>query len=139
MAHSVKDRLVARWIRTQQRWYETDPKVSKIAQFFRATKSQNQNVKITFVLIFVMKARPYLSSTCPRNSKRKQTIINKSAKIAKICEIKKLRFIERKRDCVVISRKFGPSDARKSEFNLTQISLKIRNEIIDQISVMSER
>ena len=27
LAHSVKDRLVARWIRTQQRWYETDPKV----------------------------------------------------------------------------------------------------------------
>jgi len=26
LAHSVKDRLVARWIRTQQRWYETDPK-----------------------------------------------------------------------------------------------------------------
>ena len=29
LAHSVKDRLVARWIRTQQRWYETDPKVRK--------------------------------------------------------------------------------------------------------------
>ena len=27
LANSVKDRLVARWIRTQQRWYETDPKV----------------------------------------------------------------------------------------------------------------
>ena len=27
LAHSVKDRLVARWIRTQQKWYETDPKV----------------------------------------------------------------------------------------------------------------
>lgn len=26
LAYSVKDRLVARWIRTQQRWYETDPK-----------------------------------------------------------------------------------------------------------------
>lgn len=29
LAHSVKDRLVARWIRTQQKWYETDPKVRK--------------------------------------------------------------------------------------------------------------
>ena len=28
LAHSVKDRLVARWIRTQQKWYETDPKVN---------------------------------------------------------------------------------------------------------------
>ena len=24
----ISDRLVARWIRTQQRWYETDPKVN---------------------------------------------------------------------------------------------------------------
>lgn len=28
LASTVKDHLVARWIRTQQRWYETDPKVS---------------------------------------------------------------------------------------------------------------
>ena len=28
LANTVKDHLVARWIRTQQRWYETDPKVS---------------------------------------------------------------------------------------------------------------
>ena len=27
LAHAVKDRMVARWIRTQQRWYETDQKV----------------------------------------------------------------------------------------------------------------
>ena len=43
LAHSVKDRLVARWIRTQQRWYETDPKVRKTFQelhnwLFRMTK-----------------------------------------------------------------------------------------------------
>lgn len=28
LAHSVKDNLVSRWIRTQQYYYETDPKVS---------------------------------------------------------------------------------------------------------------
>ncbi len=27
LANTVKDHLVARWIRTQQYWYETDPKV----------------------------------------------------------------------------------------------------------------
>jgi len=27
LANTVKDHLVARWIRTQQRWYEADPKV----------------------------------------------------------------------------------------------------------------
>ena len=26
-AHTVRDRLVGRWIRTQQRYYEVDPKV----------------------------------------------------------------------------------------------------------------
>ena len=33
LANTVKDHLVARWIRTQQRWYETDPKVSSISKF----------------------------------------------------------------------------------------------------------
>ena len=28
LCHTVKDHLTARWIRTQQRYYETDPKVS---------------------------------------------------------------------------------------------------------------
>ena len=28
LAHTVKDHLVSRWIRTQQHWYEEDPKVS---------------------------------------------------------------------------------------------------------------
>ena len=28
LAHSVKDNLVSRWIRTQQYYYENDPKVS---------------------------------------------------------------------------------------------------------------
>ena len=32
LANTVKDHLVARWIRTQQRWYETDPKVSSISK-----------------------------------------------------------------------------------------------------------
>lgn len=30
LAHSVKDHLTSRWIRTQQYWYENDPKVSSI-------------------------------------------------------------------------------------------------------------
>lgn len=29
LAHTVKDHLVSRWIRTQQYYYETDPKVSE--------------------------------------------------------------------------------------------------------------
>lgn len=28
LAHTVRDHLVSRWIRTQQRYYETDPKVT---------------------------------------------------------------------------------------------------------------
>lgn len=30
LAHTVKDHLVSRWIRTQQHYYEKDPKVSII-------------------------------------------------------------------------------------------------------------
>jgi len=29
LAHTVRDQLTSRWIRTQQHYYETDPKVSK--------------------------------------------------------------------------------------------------------------
>lgn len=29
-AHTVRDRLVGRWIRTQQRYYEVDPKVGAL-------------------------------------------------------------------------------------------------------------
>ena len=53
LAHSVKDRLVARWIRTQQKWYETDPKVS---QFYAFTCFQN----INFVsVLFIYEANRY--------------------------------------------------------------------------------
>lgn len=30
LAHTVRDHLVGRWIRTQQHYYETDPKVSEV-------------------------------------------------------------------------------------------------------------
>lgn len=30
LAHTVKDHLVSRWIRTQQYYYETDPKVCQL-------------------------------------------------------------------------------------------------------------
>lgn len=30
LAHTVKDHLVSRWIRTQQYWYDKDPKVGSI-------------------------------------------------------------------------------------------------------------
>ncbi len=30
LAHTVKDHLTSRWIRTQQYWYETDPKVNQV-------------------------------------------------------------------------------------------------------------
>merc|ERR1712241_1125544 len=48
LAHSVKDRLVARWIRTQQRWYETDPKrVYYISlEFYMGRALQNTMVNI---------------------------------------------------------------------------------------------
>lgn len=32
LAHTVKDHLVSRWIRTQQHYYERDPKVSRLGQ-----------------------------------------------------------------------------------------------------------
>ena len=38
LAHSVKDRLVARWIRTQQRWYETDPKASTNIYYLNSSR-----------------------------------------------------------------------------------------------------
>lgn len=34
LAHTVKDHLVSRWIRTQQYYYEKDPKVSFFIYFF---------------------------------------------------------------------------------------------------------
>lgn len=34
LAHTVKDHLVSRWIRTQQYYYEKDPKVSNLMQSF---------------------------------------------------------------------------------------------------------
>ena len=33
-AHSVKDRLASRWIRTQQKYFEKDPKVRERLTFF---------------------------------------------------------------------------------------------------------
>ena len=33
LAHTVKDHLVSRWIRTQQHWYEEDPKVCRFFIF----------------------------------------------------------------------------------------------------------
>lgn len=35
LAHSVKDHLTSRWIRTQQYWYETDPKVGRNSNHFK--------------------------------------------------------------------------------------------------------
>jgi len=48
LAHSVKDRLVARWIRTQQKWYETDPKrVYYISlEFYMGRALQNTMINI---------------------------------------------------------------------------------------------
>lgn len=34
LAHCVKDHLVSRWIRTQQHYFEKDPKVRKNGKFF---------------------------------------------------------------------------------------------------------
>lgn len=35
LAHTVKDHLVSRWIRTQQYYYEKDPKVSFFFYYFK--------------------------------------------------------------------------------------------------------
>lgn len=40
LAHSVKDNLVSRWIRTQQHYYEKDPKV--IVFFFHVSLNRNR-------------------------------------------------------------------------------------------------
>lgn len=36
LANTVRDHLVGRWIRTQQHYYETDPKVSPSCRFLRS-------------------------------------------------------------------------------------------------------
>lgn len=36
LANTVRDHLVGRWIRTQQHYYETDPKVSTNCQFLHS-------------------------------------------------------------------------------------------------------
>jgi len=48
LANTVKDHLVARWIRTQQRWYETDPKrVYYLSlEFYMGRSLQNTMINI---------------------------------------------------------------------------------------------
>lgn len=47
LAHTVRDHLVGRWIRTQQFYYEADPKVS--AEKTNKQKVLNKVLVITFV------------------------------------------------------------------------------------------
>lgn len=46
LAHTVRDHLVGRWIRTQQHYYERDPKVSRAEprrpRFFRRVKARGE-------------------------------------------------------------------------------------------------
>ena len=41
LAHTVKDKLVSRWIRTQQAYYDKDPKVINHFYFFRLSSFQS--------------------------------------------------------------------------------------------------
>ena len=53
LAHTVKDHLVSRWIRTQQHYYEKDPKVNK------------QLLNAIIILLFALKVfiTPYRYAT----------------------------------------------------------------------------
>lgn len=51
LAHCVKDHLVSRWIRTQQHYFEKDPKVRieikspPVSSFFRSSPTSKRSVK----------------------------------------------------------------------------------------------
>lgn len=45
LAHCVRDHMVSRWIRTQQSYYERDPKVSSSANAFRILFSQSKSIR----------------------------------------------------------------------------------------------
>lgn len=51
LAHCVKDHLVSRWIRTQQHYFEKDPKVRveinspPVCSFFRSSPTSKRSVK----------------------------------------------------------------------------------------------
>lgn len=61
LAHTVKDHLVSRWIRTQQYYYEKDPKVNNI---FEAINN-NLNVTSVAMALYVFKFSDVCSSKCP--------------------------------------------------------------------------
>lgn len=45
LAHCVRDHMVSRWIRTQQSYYERDPKVSSSANAFCVRFSQSKSIR----------------------------------------------------------------------------------------------
>jgi len=49
LANTVKDHLVARWIRTQQYWYESDPKVRSTLHSEAYTKLEMRSHKTRFL------------------------------------------------------------------------------------------
>ena len=61
LAHTVRDHLVGRWIRTQQYYYEKDPKVSNVLTRHRLNDILDENITFsicrpTFKVINLMKA-----------------------------------------------------------------------------------
>lgn len=50
LAHTVRDHLVGRWIRTQQRYYEKDPKVSAVSGS-RKVSQHSTELKHTHAII----------------------------------------------------------------------------------------
>lgn len=60
LAHCVKDHLVSRWIRTQQSYYEKDPKVSvNIRQIFGFNWGQLESSKCQRRLLEIMLSEKY--------------------------------------------------------------------------------
>lgn len=53
LAHTVKDHLVSRWIRTQQYYYDKDPKVSVVIFIFKSI----QNYFIQLIALVALKSK----------------------------------------------------------------------------------
>lgn len=59
LAHTVRDHLVSRWIRTQQHYYEKDPKVNLRSLYFVAVVSTDRPNHFCFPLALSVVLKHY--------------------------------------------------------------------------------
>lgn len=57
LAHTVRDHLVGRWIRTQQFYYETDPKVTPTQNFLACHSCATGGERRSESLIYILKIK----------------------------------------------------------------------------------